>query len=186
MGVTVEIPPLPGAGGAASPSTQEHPMTDLWDSICQTAQRRADAQRPKPRHPTSTDSPESERALERALLEALCGGMVHWTNDAQVFVLHHWHCQSCGASGQFPNIEGGRMLRRHNRAGTQWTCHDPNASPTDLGPLPREFQHHHHNVSWCQHCVSETPSAQSALAFTHHLPPCHISPGSAMRTRSYV
>jgi hypothetical protein len=167
----------------------ESTMTDLWDSICQTVEARELQlkRRAKPKHPTTTDSPESERALERALLEALCGGMVHWTNDAQVFVLHHWHCQSCGSSGQFPNIEGGRMIRRHNRAGTQWTCHDPNASPTDLGPLPREFQHHHHNVSWCQHCVSETSSTQQALPFgTALLPPCHISPGSAMRTRPYV
>jgi hypothetical protein len=164
-------------------------MPDLWDEICTAAEQLAAARKPKRAGlRPSASSPAAQRteaaALERAVIETLCGGIAaQWSTDAQIFILHHWHCQSCGAEGTFPNIETGRLVRRHNRAGTTWTCHDPHADGS-VGTLPRKFQHHHHPVAWCQHCVQETNHPQ--FAFHHHLPPTHVSPGAAMRPRAFV
>lgn len=129
---------------------------DLWSTICATADRR---QRPTRTARATPTTPENERAIERALLEALCGGMTQWKDDAQICIIHHWHCQSCNATGQFPNIEPGRLVRRHNRQGTTWTCHAPEAT----GWLPIEHQHHHHPVAWCPHCLPETDINQGRL-----------------------
>lgn len=146
-------------------------MPDLWDEICSAADAfaRANARASRAARKKPTSTPDEERALERALIETLCGGInAHWTNDAQIFIFHHWHCQECNASGEFPNIEPGRLVRRHNSSGTSWICHDPHAS---ISPnLPAEFQHHHHNVAWCPGCIKETNKAQSTLCIDHLLP----------------
>lgn len=152
----------------------------LWDNICLAAERGAKHPSPKPKRPT----PAEESARERALIEALCGGMTRWTDDAQIFIIHHWRCSSCGTEGLFPNMEPGRLVRRHNRAGTQWTTHDRHPISTTL---PREFQHHHHATAWCPNCTNETSADQYALPIdAQFLPPTHISPGSATRPRQFV
>ena len=141
-------------------------MSDLWDEICHAAEAyTAQQKRAKPAgrtgKPATPVSADEQRAIERALIETLMGGITaQWTDDAQVFILHHWHCAECGAEGTFPNIEHGRLIRRHNRAGTQWTCHDPRAM---RDCLPREFQHHYHEVTWCPSCITETNNAQQCL-----------------------
>jgi hypothetical protein len=161
------------------------PADDLWSSICAAA---TPHQRQRSTPTTPRPSPTEERAQERALIEALCGGMVQWQNDAQIFLVHHWRCTCCGSSGTFPNLDPrGRLIRRHNRAGTTWICHDPSDDQRggEIAKLPKEFQHHHHNVGWCPSCVQETTPFQSNLHFPT-LRPCHISPGVATRVRPYV
>ena len=142
-------------------------MPDLWDEICNAATAYTAQQSKRPGKPGKAGKPatpvsaDEQRLIERALIETLMGGIsAQWTDDAQVFILHHWHCLECGAEGEFPNIEHGRLIRRHNHSGTSWTCHDPRAVRDNL---PREFQHHYHEVTWCQHCISETTPGQQRL-----------------------
>jgi hypothetical protein len=165
-------------------------MPDLWEEICTAASAyTAQQKRAKPagraRGATPT-SPEDQRAIERALLDALCGGMVHWVNSAQIFIIHHWQC-ACGAEGAFPNLDPrGRLVRRHNTTGTSWICHDPSddAQGDTIALLPREFEHHYHRVGWCPACVRET-GPQASLQLTPKIR-AHVSPGQAVRPRCYV
>ena len=160
-------------------------MPDLWDDICQAANAAALGRKAKPTAKPPAASPPST-AAETALLQALCGGMIHWTNDAQVFIIHQWTCVTCGASGEFPNLDPrGRLVRRHNRAGTEWICHDPSDDAGLIGQLPSEFHYHQHTVGWCQHCVQETTALQSNINL-QHLRPTYVSPGPARRPKLYV
>ena len=85
-------------------------MPDLWDEICTAAsaftkEREQERQRQRRVRAATPIDPAAQRAVERALIETLMGGIsAQWTDDAQVFVLHHWHCLECGSSGTFPNI----------------------------------------------------------------------------------
>ena len=138
---------------------------DLWAAIEALAERKPKAgpKGPAGRKPAADIDPV---ATERALIEALCGGLTRWTDDAQVCIIHHWEC-ACGSEGTFPNL-GPRMVRRHNASGTSWTCHDAREiDPT----LPIEFQHHHHPVTWCHNCIHETSSAQLSLPLEN---PTHV------------